>query len=163
MCKKIRILFDPHFVLILPSLGIADSSTKMSVTTTSNPTTTELHRTLDDYTIHLTGRETEVLKPRSQPVVENPEDWPEDYHNVPAYRPINRHLDEEERPGGTHPIERVFIFTMLHGVWLNAVSWDSNILEYGNLCALQTVAQTWRKTGGRINGTFFRYKIGGEW
>jgi hypothetical protein len=95
----------------------------MSVTTTSNPTTTELHRVLNDYTIHLTGVETEPVNPRSEPAVENPENWPDDYHNVPAYRPINRHLDYEERPGGTNPIERLFIVTMLHGVWLNAVSW----------------------------------------
>jgi hypothetical protein len=95
----------------------------MSVTTTSNPTTTELHRVLNDYTIHLTGVETETaVNPRSRPTVENPENWPEDYHNVPAYRPINRHLDYEDRPGGTNPIERLFIYTMLHGVWLNAVS-----------------------------------------
>jgi hypothetical protein len=93
----------------------------MSVTTTSNPTT-ELHRVLDDYTIHLTGVETEPVNLRPEPAVENPENWPEDYHNVPAYRPINRRLDYEERPGGTNPIERLFIYTMLHGVWFNAVS-----------------------------------------
>ena len=94
----------------------------MSVTTTSNPTTTELHRVLNDYAIHLTGVDTEPVNPRSEPDVVNPEDWPEDYHNVPAYRPINRHLNYEERPGGVNPIERLFIATMLNGVWLNAVS-----------------------------------------
>ena len=94
----------------------------MSVTTTANPTTTELHRVLNDYNIHFTGVDTEPVNPRPEQAVEKPEDWPEDYHNVPAYRPINRNLDYEERPGGSNSIERLFIFTMLHGVWMNAVS-----------------------------------------
>jgi len=53
--------------------------------------------------------------------VENPVDWPQNYRRVPPYRPINRNLDRGQRPDGTNPIERVFFFTMLHGVWLNAV------------------------------------------
>jgi len=102
----------------------------MSVTTTSNPTTTQIHRVLDDYNIRFTGASNEApagvlqeTNPRGQDhVVENPPNWPDDYHDVPHYREVNRHLDMEERPGGRNPIERLFIFTMLHGVWLNAVS-----------------------------------------
>jgi hypothetical protein len=94
----------------------------MSVTTADNPTTTQLHRALDDYTIHLTGSEPEPVNSRPEADVENPPNWPREYHNVPAYRPINRHLDFAERPNGSNPIERLFIYTMLSGVWLNAVS-----------------------------------------
>jgi hypothetical protein len=93
----------------------------MSVTTTDNPATTQLHRILDDYTIHLTGSEPEPINSRKELDVENPANWPQDYHNVPAYRPINRHLDFTERPNGTNLIEQLFIYTMLRGVWLNAV------------------------------------------
>jgi len=93
----------------------------MSVTTTDNPTATQLHRILDDYTIHLTGGETQPVNQREQEPVENPANWPREYHNVPAYRPINRNLNLADRPGGTNPIEYWFIFTMLRGVWLNAV------------------------------------------
>jgi len=118
----------------------------MSVTTTDNPTTTQLHRILDDYTIHLTGGEPQSVNPREHSSVENPVNWPEDYHNVPAYRPIDRNLNFAERPGGMNPIESLFIYTMLRGVWLNA-----------------TAAQVWHKTGGKINDTIFRYKVGGEW
>jgi len=129
----------------------------MSVTTIANPTTTQLTRTLHDYNIHLTGSpsdtapqspETRPEPPNqiSAPEVENPPNWPIDYRDVPPFRPADRERDPETRPGGTHPIERAFIFTMLHGVWLNA-----------------TAAQTWRKTGGKINANIFRYAIGGEW
>lgn len=119
----------------------------MSVTATANPTTTELHRALNDYTIHLTGEETETaVNTRSEPTVENPENWPEDYHGVPAYRPINRHLNREERPDGTNPIERLFIFTMLNGVWLNAVS---RIYEQFWGAEADTFRRLSRKLGGR--------------
>jgi hypothetical protein len=95
----------------------------MSVTTVANPTTTHLHRSLhDDYSIHLTGSEIESVNERQKPEVENPDEWPTDYHGVPPYRPINRNLDPEARNGSTNPVERLFIYTMLHGVWLNAVS-----------------------------------------
>jgi hypothetical protein len=96
----------------------------MSVMTTAKLTTTQSHRALNDYTIHLTGasEQPDPVNPREEPAVENPADWPQDYHNVPAYRAIDRNLHMEERPGGTSPIERAFIFIMLHGVWLNAVS-----------------------------------------
>jgi hypothetical protein len=50
-----------------------------------------------------------------------PADWPTDHRRMPAYRPINRNLPFEERPGGSNPGEMVFIQVMLHGVWLNAV------------------------------------------
>lgn len=40
---------------------------------------------------------------------------------MPAYRPANRELDLNDRPAGTNPAEFVFIQSMLHGVWLNAV------------------------------------------
>src|ERR1700733_6101392 len=91
----------------------------MSVMTTAKSTTTQSHRALNDYTIHLTGasEQPDPVNPREEPT-----DWPHDYHNMPAYRAIDRNLNMEERPGGTNPIERAFIFIMLHGVWLNAVS-----------------------------------------
>ena len=96
----------------------------MSVTTTANPTTTQLHRTLHDYTIHLTSvtDAPEPVSAREGPALETPANWPQNYHNIPSYRAIDPNLDMEERPGGTNPVERAFIFIMLHGVWLNAVS-----------------------------------------
>jgi hypothetical protein len=103
----------------------------MSVTTTDNPITTQLHRSLGDYTIHLTGSDTADVNPRPSAAVENPANWPQDYHNVPVYRPINRHLDFAERPNGTNPIERLFIYTMLHGVWLNAVCSMQFVGDFG--------------------------------
>ncbi len=96
----------------------------MSATTTDNPTTTQLQHVLQDYEIRLTGTDNAVSAaptPGTAISTENPVDWPQNYRRVPPYRPIDRHLDREQRPDGTNPLERAFIFTMLHGVWLNAV------------------------------------------
>jgi hypothetical protein len=96
----------------------------MSVTTTDNPATTQLQHILQDYEIRLTGAGNgapAAPNPTSAIHVENPPGWPQNYRRVPPYRPIDYNLDQEMRPGGGNPIDRVFIFTMLHGVWLNAV------------------------------------------
>ena len=96
----------------------------MSVTLTDNANTIQLQHVLQDYEIRLTGAENGVPAasvPRAAIRVENPPDWPQNYRRVPPYRPVDTNLDREQRPDGTSPIERVFIFTMLHGVWLNAV------------------------------------------
>ena len=104
---------------------------KMSVTTTYNPASTELHRTLNDYQLHLTGVSQEHdlsagRAPQTKRVIKDgasqPPNWPQNYRDVPPYRPINRHLDWAERPSGSNPIEVAFVTSMLHGVWLNAVS-----------------------------------------
>lgn len=103
----------------------------MSATTTYNPTGTELLRTLADYQLHLTGASQEhdlaaVQKSQFKRVTtggaSQPPNWPRNYRDVPPYRPINRHLDWTERPSGSNPIEVAFVTSMLHGVWLNAVS-----------------------------------------
>ncbi|KAH8597356.1 hypothetical protein B0O99DRAFT_508123 [Bisporella sp. PMI_857] len=123
---------------------------------------TQLQTVLQDYTIHLTGAgeeqkqsvtaeqqvkpEQEERLPESREVECPWPNWPNDYRDVPTYRPINRSLDFNERPGGRHFAERAFIYTMLHGVWLNAKA-----------------SRTWNYTAGRLNKNLFRYPIGGEW
>ncbi|KAH9883344.1 hypothetical protein F4778DRAFT_46702 [Xylariomycetidae sp. FL2044] len=132
----------------------------MSVTTTENPVTTTLERTLQDYEIRVTGAD-ELPPPAPAPApaawvphrdhdtpddVENPPDWPSDERRgVPRFRPINRALDREQRPWGSSPPETVFVAMMFTGVYLEA-----------------TASWLWRQTGGRFNSTYFRYKIGGE-
>jgi len=103
----------------------------MSVTTTDNPITLQLQHVLQDYEIRLTGEGNgaPVAPVRLAIQVENPPGWPQNYRRVPPYRPINRNLDWEQRPDGTNPIERAFIFTMLHGVWLNAVRVKVHLLR----------------------------------
>jgi hypothetical protein len=62
----------------------------MSVTTTDNPTTTQLQHVLGDYEICLTGAEASVrAAPASMTTisVQNPVDWPKNYRRVPPYRP----------------------------------------------------------------------------
>jgi len=138
----------------------------MSVTTTDNPITLQLQHVLQDYEIRLTGEENVPARPASREATQlgNPPDWPQNYRRVPPYRPIDTNLDREQRPDGTSPMERVFIFTMLHGVWLNAVRIKVHLLWLLEALTInQSVAQAWRKTGGRINSNIFRYKIGGEW
>jgi hypothetical protein len=143
----------------------SESTSVMSVTTTTNPITSRATRYLDDYQIRLTGANQETTadpNSTSPPPAQNPEGWPSNYHDVPPMRPINRHLDREQRPDGQNAVEQAFIGVMLHGVWMMAVcpACPSCTLK---LTSRQSVAQTWRKTGGRINDSFFRYAVGGEW
>lgn len=106
----------------------------MSSTTTTTTAAVEASTLsiLSDYEIHHTGSETQ---PQSQaardstPTVSQPVDWPSHYRRIPSYRPVNRNLSYEERTAGMNAAEYVFIQSMLHGVWLNAVS---NLFFYFN-------------------------------
>ena len=82
----------------------------MSVTTTANPVTTTLFRTLQDYEIHESAEQNpqehpEPVNPNLHPAVANPADWPEDYNDVPNYRPVDHTRDMTLRPGGMNPAE----------------------------------------------------------
>ncbi|KAL9078794.1 MAG: hypothetical protein Q9157_002277 [Trypethelium eluteriae] len=82
----------------------------MSVTTTANPVTTTLTRTLRDYEIHESAEQNPEehpapVNPNTPPTVANPEGWPEEYNNVPNYRPVDHTRDMELRPGGMNPAE----------------------------------------------------------
>ncbi|KAF4285266.1 hypothetical protein KXW98_007805 [Aspergillus fumigatus] len=118
----------------------------MATTTTTTQTSTSSLSILADYELHHSGSEVPQL-PERVPVshAAQPASWPSNYRRIPAYRPVDRELDQSERPAGSNPAEFVFIQVMLHGVWLNA-----------------SVARLWRFTGGRINDRIFRYDIGGE-
>ncbi|ROW15910.1 hypothetical protein VPNG_02675 [Cytospora leucostoma] len=111
----------------------------MSVTTSDNPVTTTIDRAvLQDYDIHLTGDDGTVAPPNTDnqpPPASNPPDWAAEHRGVPPYRPINTRLDRSQRPWGINPVASAFIFTMMHGVWLNAVLADCDkrlvLIRYG--------------------------------
>ena len=82
----------------------------MSVTTTANPVTTTLYRTLQDYEIHESAEQNPQEHPApvnssSPPAIANPIDWPDDYNNVPNYRPVDHTRDMALRPGGMNAAE----------------------------------------------------------
>jgi hypothetical protein len=85
----------------------------MSVTTTANPVTTTLFRTLEDYEIHESAEQNPQEQPAPPnenvvPAVDNPADWTEDYNAVPHYRPVREELARRDftmRPGGMNPAE----------------------------------------------------------
>lgn len=87
-----------------------------------------------DYIIHHSGHQSSPDGPTTSHRTlthdieqqDNPTWWPTDHRRVPNYRPINRNLDWDQRPGGTNVIEMIFIFTMLRGVQLNAVGFRTN-------------------------------------
>ncbi|KAJ5353342.1 hypothetical protein N7452_002316 [Penicillium brevicompactum] len=108
----------------------------------STTTTTQTISLLADYEVHHSG--SDAVNERETPP--QPVEWPTHHRRIPAFRPTNRNLSFEERPGGSNPGEMVFIQVMLHGVWLNAA-----------------VSRLWRFTGGRINDKIFHYDVGGEW
>ncbi|KAL4892401.1 hypothetical protein BDV59DRAFT_179839, partial [Aspergillus ambiguus] len=97
----------------------------MSSTTTTTRTQTSSLSVLADYELHHSGREadTHSSTPQEPPAANTtaqPTNWTRDYRRVPPFRPINRNLDQSERPAGSNSGEFVFIQAMLHGVWLNA-------------------------------------------
>jgi hypothetical protein len=103
----------------------------MSVTTTTNSITRTSLPVLGDYELHHSGTEndSQVANPDANSettLAPQPRRWPSDHRRVPPYRPTNRNLDMDERPGGINAAEFVFIQVMLHGVWLNAVCFFSN-------------------------------------
>jgi hypothetical protein len=88
--------------------------------TTTTTTTTQTLSVLADYEVHHSGADHES---EHEPVTSpQPVEWPTHHRRMPEFRPTNRNLSFEERPGGSNPAEMVFIQVMLHGVWLNAVS-----------------------------------------
>lgn len=83
----------------------------------STTTTTQTISLLADYEVHHSG--SDAVNERE--TLPQPVEWPTHHRRIPAFRPTNRNLSFEERPGGSNPGEMVFIQVMLHGVWLNAV------------------------------------------
>ncbi|OJJ99847.1 hypothetical protein ASPACDRAFT_119637 [Aspergillus aculeatus ATCC 16872] len=125
------------------------STTSATTTITTSSTRVGTLSVLSDYELHHSGEATpspsqESTSSTTSPA--QPANWPIDHRRVPAYRPANRELNLSERQAGANRAEFVFIQTMLHGVWLNAV-----------------VSRVWHATGGKINDKIFHYEIGGEW
>ncbi len=101
----------------------------MSATSTSNTVAQSVFHILADYDLHHSGnpeRPVNAGSPRSHKSAEveheTPENWPTNHRRVPAYRPVNVHLDRSLRPNGANGVEAMLIATMLNGVRLNAVS-----------------------------------------
>ena len=136
----------------------------MATTPTTTQTSTSSLSILADYELHHSGSEVPQL-PERVPVshAAQPASWPSNYRRIPAYRPVDRELDQSERPAGSNPAEFVLIQVMLHGVWLNAVSIYAKSSNWIILIYVQSVARLWRFTGGRINDKIFHYEVGGEW
>ena len=100
----------------------------MSVTTSTNTTTQSVLHVLAEYDLHHSGNpanssEAAPPNPRREQDISssNPPGWDQGHNRVPPYRPINRNLDMEMRPGGANVPEAIFIATLLNGVSLNAV------------------------------------------
>ncbi len=101
----------------------------MSVTTLANPVTTSLHRALAAYDLHLSADEYSTPPPDDpnvnrtiSPSTTNTPDWVTTFRRVPHYRPINHNLSSSQRPLGQNPMEVVFVWTMMHGNWIQAVN-----------------------------------------
>lgn len=107
----------------------------MSVTTTATAVGYQsLMTTLGDYELHHSGApgdpQSRAPAPNARPDIQpdsvqaqqNPANWPTEYRGVPPYRPVNGELDFDQRPGGSNPVERVFIAVLLNGTGVLAVS-----------------------------------------
>lgn len=94
----------------------------MSRTETTN---TSALSVLADYELHHSGSEPSPNASQNttspSPTQQQPANWPTNHRRVPPYRPANRSLSFEERAAGSNVPEFIFIQSMLHGCWLNAV------------------------------------------
>jgi hypothetical protein len=123
----------------------------MAITTTT--TTTQTLSILADYEVHHSGTDHES----EHETVNSPQpaNWPTHHRRIPEFRPINRNLSFEERPGGSNPGEIVFIQVMLHGVWLNAVCIS---FQNDDLCGSLTLYRQPQDFGGLLGvGSMTRY------
>ncbi|KAH6692566.1 hypothetical protein F5X68DRAFT_228929 [Plectosphaerella plurivora] len=103
---------------------------------------------LADYAIHHSGnsrdiKQKEPVEQSQEPVADS--HWNLPHRRVPAYRPVDTNRDQSQIRVYNNPIERMFIFTMFTGVFINA-----------------TAAKIWRSSFGRLNENLVRYKVGGE-
>ncbi|KAF2111903.1 hypothetical protein BDV96DRAFT_649871 [Lophiotrema nucula] len=79
--------------------------------------------------------------------LQSPPEWPSHHRRIPAFRPINRELDQSQRRVYASAGERTFLTVMFTGVQTEA-----------------NLSRMWNATVGRILGDdWFRYKVGGEW
>jgi len=129
--QKVSFTSDPPNSNNFQKTTSCNITEKMSATTTDNPITLTIQRTLADYDLHISGEtgpnssQSPIEPPNAihnTPQVSNPHNWPRDYHRVPNYRPINRNLDMVQRPNGSSGPETAFITVMFTGIAINAVS-----------------------------------------
>ncbi|KAF2768447.1 hypothetical protein EJ03DRAFT_274177 [Teratosphaeria nubilosa] len=126
----------------------------MSVTTTQNPRTYATIRLLADYDLHHSRadeRDSQVsAEPNAHPAPPPTPDvsvpWETEFRRIPPHRPMNRDRDFESRNAYNNNIERVMLYNLFHGILV-----------------VSHINKVWRATGGRLNDTLFRYRIGGEW
>lgn len=81
---------------------------------------------LADYALHHSGDDRGDFKPK-KPAEQASEPtgdahWNLPHRRVPEYRPVDTNRDQSQIRVYNNPIERMFIFTMFTGVFINAVS-----------------------------------------
>ncbi|KAK1822757.1 hypothetical protein LTR12_002896 [Friedmanniomyces endolithicus] len=126
----------------------------MSVTTTDNARLITVRQALGDYELHHSQPSDAQAAPAPPPdphplppnaSTSNPPGWTDQWRRVPTYRPTNNQLDDQ-REVYQNEVEHTFVRVMFGGV--NMMSSASHL---------------WRATGGKINSTYFKFKVGGEW
>lgn len=82
--------------------------------------------------------------------VQNPAGWLDDYRRIPPHRPINRHLDQNQRRVYTSLGERAFLTIMFTGLEMNVVSGPCLCPQVGDLGAN---CDRWQTVCGRSLGS----------
>jgi len=70
-------------------------------------------------------------------VLETPSEWPDDHRRIPAYRPVNRELDQSQRRVYSSNAERVFLTLMFSGLQTNVVGVSMIYSRRGSRFALR--------------------------
>lgn len=137
----------------------------MSVTTTANPLHYSLETVLTDYHLHHSEEEELDTSLNTHPAPttsgQNPSSWPTEHRRVPAYRPVNRELDQSERRVYLSGVEQVFVGVMFTGVFLESVSIHCDNGFFAHADIVWTISKIWRGSFGRVWNV--EYKVGGEW
>lgn len=90
---------------------------------------------------------------------------------VPPYRQTHREHKLASRPASLDILEGVLIQAAFFGVYVHGVSESRTVVRTRRQphvavlipAALQSLNQIWRKTGGKVNDTLFRFPVGGQW
>ncbi|KAK5760687.1 hypothetical protein LTS12_009224 [Elasticomyces elasticus] len=143
----------------------------MSVTTTDNARLITVRHALGDYELHHSQPSDAEARPAPPPdshplsnnsSTTNPPGWEDQWRRVPAHRSTNNQLDDQ-RDVYQNEIEHNFVRVMFGGSYLEDTTGESQLTQRKGVNMMSSASHLWRATGGKLNETYFKFKIGGEW
>ena len=137
------------------------------MTTTENPATYSIYRTLADYDLHHSGEvaggrvDTTLNRHPAPQVHEQPRSgWETEYRRVPPYRPANPELDFSLRNQYNNGAEYFFISNMFGGIaWVEVRKNE----EFSDMVRWLTTYSDSTTPGERLEARSTTHTFGGRW